>query len=809
MSMTLSPDFAALLLDSSEEILLLVEPASLLIRAANRQACLRLGYGADELAGKPVTEIGCALTDVFYWEEVRAGNVQEIVAAEGLYQCADGSLFPVEKSIRRVVEQGREWLVIRAVDASQEMQEKDRLAMATAQLRTTLEATADGILVRNQEGAIVNMNRRFTELWQLPEDLLGRAIDDEVLGFMADSLNDPAAYRQRLDAISELLDEDTLDLLELKNGRVLEQKSRPHYLEERIIGRVFTYADLTERKRAEWELRIAANAFESQEAMLVTDANQVILKVNRAFTEVTGYSAEEAVGKTPSLLNSGRQSQVFYEELWQTLTQKNYWQGEIWNRRKNGEIYPEWLTITAVLDDGGQVTNYVATFSDITKRKQSEDEIRYLAFYDQLTSLPNRRLLQDRLRHALAGGARSHHQGALLLIDLDHFKTLNDTLGHDIGDLLLQEVAQRLVTCVREGDTVARLGGDEFVVMLEGLSATPGEAANQTEVVGEKVLAALNQPYQLAGYEHHSTPSIGAVLFTDQHDSVDDLLKQADLAMYQAKSAGRNTLRFFDPQMQAVVTARSHLEHDLRQGLQKGQFLLHYQPQVDASGRATGVEALVRWLHPVRGLVSPAEFIPLAEDTGLILPLGQWVLESACAQQVLWAARPETAALTVAVNVSARQFRHPDFVAQVMAVLDRAGANPQRIKLELTESLLVDNVEEVIAKMTALKERGVSFSLDDFGTGYSSLAYLKRLPLDQLKIDQSFVRDLLTDPNDAAIASTIVALGRSLGLAVIAEGVETEAQRDFLAQSGCASYQGYLYSRPLPPAELEAFLLRS
>jgi predicted signal transduction protein with EAL and GGDEF domain len=372
--------------------------------------------------------------------------------------------------------------------------------------------------------------------------------------------------------------------------------------------------------------------------------------------------------------------------------------------------------------------------------------------------------------------------------------------------LLLQQVAQRLLRCVRDGDTVARLGGDEFVLMLEGLSESAFDAATQAEAVGEQILGSLNQTYQFINYDYHSTPSIGITLFGEHPETLDEPLKRADLAMYQAKAAGRNTLRFFDPQMQAVVSSRAALESGLREALVKQQFSLYYQPQVTYAGQITGAEALVRWQHPERGLVSPAEFIPLAEDTGLILPLGQWVLETACRQLACWAAQPGLAHLTLAVNVSARQFHRSDFVAQVLAVLAHTGAKPQRLKLELTESLLVSNVEDVIAKMNALKTHGVGFSLDDFGTGYSSLSYLKRLPLDQLKIDQSFVRDILEDSNDAAIANMVIVLAATLGLSVIAEGVETEAQRDFLARQGCHAYQGYLFSRPLPLPGFEAFV---
>jgi diguanylate cyclase (GGDEF)-like protein len=410
------------------------------------------------------------------------------------------------------------------------------------------------------------------------------------------------------------------------------------------------------------------------------------------------------------------------------------------------------------------------------------------------------------LQQALSASTRNGHIGALLFIDLDNFKVLNDTRGHDKGDLLLQQVAQRLTLCIRAGDCVARLGGDEFVLVLEDIGANHAEATAYARAVAEKILTLLNSAYDLAGQECHNSPSIGITLFPSHQSDMDELMKQADLAMYESKKAGRNTLRFFNPQMQANITARAGLEKDLRQSVQLNHFVLFYQPQVDAAARITGTEALLRWQHPQLGLISPAVFIPLAEDTGLILPLGRWVLETACKQLALWAKNIATEHLSIAVNVSALQFRQADFVEQVASVVERSGANPYRLKLELTETLLLDHVEDIIAKITALKARGIGFALDDFGTGYSSLSYLKRLPLDQLKIDQSFVRDLLIDPNDAAIARTIVALANSLGLSVIAEGVETEEQRVCLAAQGCHAYQGYLFGKPVPVAEFELLL---
>jgi diguanylate cyclase (GGDEF)-like protein/PAS domain S-box-containing protein len=537
--------------------------------------------------------------------------------------------------------------------------------------------------------------------------------------------------------------------------------------------------------------------------MFITNAGREILRVNQAFTQITGFSAEEAVGKTPHIFSSGRHDETFYAVMSQALQKEGAWAGEIWNRRKNGEIFPEWLTISAVKDDAGLISHFVAIFSDISERMNAQARIDKLAFYDPLTQLPNRRLLLDRLEQSLHMSTRHARKGALLFVDLDNFKTLNDTLGHHQGDLLLMQVAQRLKACLRDGDTVARLGSDEFVVILENLSEDDLEAATQAETVGDNILQAFQQDFTLDHGVYHATPSIGITLFGGETlENSEQPLKRAELAMFQAKAAGRNMLRFFETQMQADVSANATMEADLREAVREQQFLLHFQPQVVGTGRITGVEVLLRWQHPVRGMVSPCKFIPLAEKSGLILPIGQWVLEAACTQLAAWATQPDLAHLTMAVNVSARQFQQADFVDVVLATLARTRACPKLLKLELTESMLVDDIEAIIAKMGALKARGVSFSLDDFGTGYSSLSYLKRLPLDQLKIDQGFVKNIVSDPNDAVIAKMVVVLAESMGLSVIAEGVELQAQAEFLAHQGCHAYQGYLFSRPLP---LEAF----
>jgi diguanylate cyclase (GGDEF)-like protein/PAS domain S-box-containing protein len=575
---------------------------------------------------------------------------------------------------------------------------------------------------------------------------------------------------------------------------------------DQFIGYLGIGTEVTLRKRAEDDLRVAAAAFESREATVVTDASSVILRVNRAFAEITGYNADEVIGRTPKLLASGRHDADFYRDMWQSIHQTGGWTGEIWDRRKNGEVYPKWLNITAVKDSTGVISHYIGTHSDITDRKKAEEKIQNLAFFDSLTHLPNRTLLMDRLNQAIAVCRRGGTFGALLFIDLDHFKTLNDTLGHDKGDLLLQQVAQRLTGCVRQGDTVARLGGDEFVVVLKDLSEDSNEIVALTKSVGEKILAALNQTYRLGNVDHRSTASIGATVFGGNEIAIENLLKQADLAMYKSKDMGRNALRFFDPAMQSLLLERAELESGLRKALLTNEFELYYQPQVSINGNTTGAEALVRWHHPERGMISPADFIPLAEDTGLILPLGHWVLANACDRLARWAIQPELSNLTLAVNVSASQFRQADFVDQVLSVLARTGANPQRLKLELTESLFVDNMQDVIDKMSALKSKGVTFSLDDFGTGYSSLAYLSQLPLDQLKIDRSFVMGLESDDTAVVICAATISLAHALKLKVVAEGVETAAQRYVLSTvHRCDFIQGYLYSRPLPVEKFEMF----
>jgi len=572
-----------------------------------------------------------------------------------------------------------------------------------------------------------------------------------------------------------------------------------------IITLHLMISDISLNKNTQIEQDIAAIAFESQNGIVITDDKSIILKTNKAFTRITGYEEKEMLGECPTLLQSGKQDSAFYEKLWADLNTHGSWQGEIWDKRKNGEIYPEMLSITAIKHDGLGVSHYIGSFVDITLRKQLEASVHELAYYDALTKLPNRRLVQDRLVQAIGASKRNGIYGALLFIDVDHFKLLNDTRGHDIGDLLLIKIAKRLQSNIRCDDTVGRQGGDEFMVLLNGLSAKSTEAAAMALQFGQKIYDAFEKPFDLNGFEYPCKISTGICLY--QKDcSVKELFKHADIALYQAKDAGRNTLRFFDPTMQEAINLRTTLESELHIAIAMQEFCLYYQPQSDKTGQCIGVEALIRWKHPKRGLVSPDDFIPLAEDTGLILPMGFWVLKSACAKLKQWAKDPHKRTLQMAINVSARQFRQPNCVLEVEKVLRESGINPALLKFELTESLLLEDIMGSIEKMHELTKLGVSFSMDDFGTGYSSLSYLAQLPLSQLKIDKSFINTIPGGKNNEMVVRTIIAMGEGMKINVIAEGVEREEQKEFLLSNGCDFFQGYLLSPPLPEEELELFL---
>ncbi|EIK53670.1 sensory box protein [Stutzerimonas stutzeri TS44] len=675
------------------------------------------------------------------------------------------------------------------------------LKVSEARLRAITQALPDLLLVIDEDGRYLDIICSERNL--LTDDasrLIGRHLHDVM----------PPAVEQRfLDFIQQTLRSDTPQLLEysmqtLGGRKVFEARALALDLpeaEKRAV--VWLSRDITERTNAELEQRIAAIAFESQQGMLITDADNRILRVNKAFTQISGFSSEEAIGQTTRLLASGKHGGDFYQAMWECLAKTGTWAGEIWNRRKNGEVYPEWLTISTVHDAQGEISHYVAAFTDITDRKLAEQRIHYLAFYDPLTGLPNRRLLLDRLQQAIVSSRRSGQLGALMFIDLDNFKNINDLHGHHAGDEILRLAAGRLSANIRASDTVARLGGDEFVVMLEGLTSDAEQAGSLAEHIGMKLLTSLDGAYRLQELNLHSSASIGVVLFGEDGSTSEELMKRADMSMYEAKLSGKNALRFFDPRMQQVVQERLRLEEEIRRGLGAGEFILYLQAQMEQTRGLVGAEALVRWQHPQRGLLSPAAFIVQAERAGLVRELDMLMLQQACLQLAQWSDRDGFDELSLAVNISAHLLYRDDFTTRLLQLLQVSGANPRRLKLELTETLLLDNMPEAITRMNQLKAHGIRFSLDDFGTGYSSMSYLQQLPLDQLKIDQAFVRGLPDDASSQTIVRAICALAVGLDLEVIAEGVESEAQRKALLANGCHRYQGYLFGKPMPAQEFE------
>ncbi|MBK1718430.1 EAL and GGDEF domain-containing protein [Thiocystis violacea] len=683
------------------------------------------------------------------------------------------------------------------------------LAREHGRLQLILDQAPIGIWLQDTGGRLEFVNRAFCQAMGIPEsrfleaphyaELFSEEYRGQCLESDAQAIANPGVNitHQRFPFADG-------QIHDLKVFKFVKRNDRDE--PEALVG---LSLDITEALRAESALRAsearANSLLRAAPVGIGVVVRRIITEANDTLLRMTGYEREELIGQSSRLLYA---SEAEYEavgrEKYADIHRHGLGSLETRWRRKDGTMI-DLILSSSPIDPADHDRGVTFTAQDISERKAAEERIRQLAYFDPLTGLPNRRLLMDRLSQALIASHRSGRHGALLMLDLDHFKALNDTQGHDVGDRLLTEVAQRIEATLRQEDTVSRLGGDEYLILLEELGTSASAAANEAETIAEKIRATLDAPYEITADEpgHYGTASIGVTLFQGQETSVDGLIKQADVALYQAKDAGRNAVRFFNPEMQAAIEARMSLESALRHALAKGELRLHYQPQVDLAGRCLGVEALLRWDRPNHGLVSPMSFIPLAEETGLIVPIGLWVLETACAQLKSWETSEHTERLQLAINVSARQFHQPDFVTQVRDILKESKANPARLKLELTESAFLENADQVGERMRQLKTLGVGFSIDDFGTGYSSLSHLKRLPFDQLKIDQTFVRDITTDPNDAAIVMAILAMSQALGLAIIAEGVETEAQRDFLRRNGCDAFQGYLFGRPGPIEDLD------
>jgi len=794
---------------------LAINPYTGQIVQANLIALKMWGYTAEEIVTK-------SISDLTHPDDLEMTKTLSINVAKGLnsniriekrYLKKDGSTFWGDISIASIRDsQGKVKLGIGSI---LDITERKTSELALLENRVAFETTHDGFWIVDAAGILKQVNKAYADMSGYSiDELLGMHVSK--LEFNEKTIDDVKAH------ITKIVETgyDTFETRHIhKDGHLFDPEVSTTFIPQTKQFVTFLH-DITNRKLADEALRSSNSKLESalasmSDAVFISDTQGRFIEFNDAFATFHKFKTKEECAKTlseyPEILEVySPGGELLPLEDWavsRALRGETVSNAEFTLRRKDtGETWVGSYNFAPIRNKAGEIDGSVVTARDITELKENEKKIEYLAYYDFLTALPNRRLLHDRLERALISSLRQGRFGSLLFIDLDNFKTINDTLGHDIGDKLLQEAALRILNCVREGDTVSRSGGDEFVVMLCNLSFDKLEAASQTESVGNKILRSLMQPYLLAGGESYTTSSIGATLFGDEKLAIEEIQRQADIAMYQSKKAGRNTLRFFGPEMQESISSQAKLEEEIRFAIDHQEFELYFQIQVDTTGRPIGAEALIRWNSPKRGLVPPGNFIPLAEDTGLILPIGNWVIKSACAQIKIWQNNPKTSHLVISINVSAKQIQRDDFVDQVIACIKEYEIDPKLLKIEITESMLLDSIEHTIATMYALKREGILFSLDDFGTGYSSLQYLKKLPLDQLKIDQSFVNDLADDSSDRAIVRTIIAMANSLDLDVIAEGVETEEQRQLLFNIGCLTFQGYLFGKPIRIKEFEALI---
>ncbi len=765
-----------------------------------------LGYNSEQIVG----DRG------FFAKQIHSQDQERVLAEFRQRSCnnkascseyriwaADGHLVWLRDEARTVQpDPGKPRLLLGVLrDITEQKRTTKQLARAEDEWTQAMEQFAHAILLLDMDRRLVRANSAFYRM-------LGIDVASSVGQYLADLVypegeQSPCRICQALETRQEGV--FTIEPEDAGNptGRPLELTLKlVHDSSGIATGMVMGLNDLTRIRQTEQRLRQSAIVFENTaDGVIITDADNNIIDVNRAFTEITGYRREEVLGKNPRILRSQRHDEKFYQALWNSLNTTGKWRGEIWNRRKDGSIYPEWLTISNVHEEGGKLTNYVAVFADISAVKHSQEQMEYLAHHDALTGLPNRLLFNDRLSHALNHAQRNRLMLAVTFLDLDRFKNINDSLGHQAGDALLKQVAKVLVRSVRQEDTVARIGGDEFILILENI-----HEAKDAMIAAEKLMLALNEPFKLEGQEIHVAASMGISLYPRDGKDASTLLRNADAAMYRAKEGGRNGYQFYTRELTQNAIERVFMENNLRRALEQDELTLFYQPQIDLhTGRIIGIEALVRWQHPELGIVSPAKFIPVAEDCGLIHSVGDWVLQTACTQAACWLKKGLSFG-HIAVNVAGRQLQRGGIVNTVRTALKESGLPLSMLELEVTENFIMREAEHAINQLEALRELGVVLAIDDFGTGYSSLSYLKRLPINKLKIDQSFVRDIPEDPNDIAISNAVIALGQSLQMTVIAEGVETSEQVEFLKEAGCHEAQGYFYSMPLSSDRMEVFL---
>lgn len=791
------------LIEGMLEAVLLIDPLHLRVLVANRAAHELMKLPPGALSGIAVVELAAAPEDLFFWEDVAAG-LSDNIFSETLLQIADGSTIEVERRVSLIRLGTDTSLYVMAIrDHSDQRRVENELEKLIAELRATLESTADGILVTDLDGAIRSYNHLFAKLWGLPDELLTQRDDGAIYAWMDKCMVDAGHYSERLGSINRSPLMESTDVLVLRSGKILERVTLPQYARGRPIGRVYSYRDITQRLADEARLQLAAKVFESStDAIFITDSEQKIITTNPSFERLSSYTEKEMLGLTPKDFFSEESNGEMVTSLLEELEAKGYWEGELWNRRKNGHAYLCMISLVRVQDEFGHAVHYIGFFKDRTENHTAKQKIEELAFSDVLTGLPNRLLLAERIKQSITFSSRNNTTFALLFLDLDHFKQINDSLGHPFGDRVLIEVTERLKRCVRQVDTASRLGGDEFVLLLHQADASGAE------ICARRVLEELSAPFTLDGMNFTVTCSIGIALFPADGCTMDDLIKNADSAMYHVKERGRSDFRFYQRQMNIGLLSRMKIDHAMRQALENDGFRLHYQPLVNLENDDVfGVEALLRWHDADLGEVSPAQFIPIAEETGVIVAIGNWVLKTAIKQAAIWFNRGEN--LSISVNVSALQFQQSSFVEDIADALKEANLPANRIELELTESILIRDVEETLKKLQSLADLGLKMSIDDFGTGYSSLSYLKRFPISKLKIDRSFVMHLPDDESDIAIVTAIISLAHALKLRVIAEGVENAEQRALLQTLHCDELQGFLFSQALAIDEFEQRYLPS
>ncbi|MBV8619618.1 MAG: EAL domain-containing protein [Curvibacter sp.] len=788
-------------LDGLLEGALLVSEGAGRILAANAEACRLLGeVAASSLVGQPVTDWMASPEDMVFWSS------QDPAADAGLWSQSvvrrpDGQLLPVERRVGRVcLGQGQAVFLVALLDRSREQQVGQELELLIAELRATLDSSADGLLVCNLRGDVRAYNRRFAQIWNVPEVLQTQRDDARLHEHLASSVLDRPRYEARLLALDELHEGAATDMLALRNGRILERVCVAQLSRGRAVGRVFSFRDITEQRAAEAGLRLAGQVFESSlDAVFIASVDETLVAANPACERLVQAPLQALLGRRAASLFLDVHEGALMERVRAQWGREGFWQGEVQLRREDGSACPVQLSWVQVRDGHRGPAQSVGFLRDLTEQHEARRRIEQLAYSDVLTGLPNRLLLAQRVDFTLKAARRQATAFAILFLDLDRFKNINDSLGHQFGDRVLIQVAERIRVCLRDVDILCRLGGDEFVLYLHGVEAQGAER------VAARVLQELTRPFVQDAMSFSIGCSIGVALYPHDGDTLDELIKQADTAMYEVKAEGRGRYKFYQPQMNVDVLSRMKLETAMRRSLEDRCFELHYQPQLDlATGRMVGAEALIRWNDAERGLVSPAHFIPLAEESGLIVAMGAWVMETAVRQARTW--YDGGLPLPVSVNVSALQFRQTDFVAWVGELLTRIGLPAHCLELELTESILVQGADEVLQRLRDLASLGVRLAIDDFGTGYSSLAYLKRFPIHRLKIDQSFVRGLPDDDSDRAIVTAMINMAGALGLEVVAEGVESEAQRHLLQGLGCEFYQGFLFSPALPATDFDRLL---